>query len=206
MINYNIEDNHDTTFEQFKLYFQRWYHAETGTCINMFPMLEYTHLSTIVFAPTNIKRVITARKRLRKGESDEVTISLMKYGSRARPLSCIVLYNLYMDYRVYPSVRETWLITPAFKTRSHRDTSNYRSIIVTYMMSTIMEKVVYGYCRVRFWQGYLFLFNACLWQTHPWFASHMEFFDKMTQRTNVGWWVIFVRASTVHHLASVFRN
>ncbi|CAH8460438.1 unnamed protein product [Schistosoma rodhaini] len=193
IVNGRIIDDPDIICEEFSQYFSQCYNARTESCINTFPMLTCRHLSKIDFVPSNIKQAITALKKSYDGGPDGIPSSFVKYGSREFPLFCLKLFNLSMEYGAYPSAWKTSLITPRFKTGSRSDIANYRPINLTSVLSRTMEKIVHK-------QLLSFLLSANLispsqhgfMTKRSCFTSHLEFFDQITQRRDVGQSVIIL--------------
>lgn len=143
-------------------------------------MLVSKYLFKIDSISTNIKQVIAALKKSYDGRPDGIPSSLLKYGSREFPLSCLKLFSLYMDFGVYPSVQKTSLITPRFKLGSCSGIANYSPINLTSVISSTKEKNL---------QTAISLSSS---SKRPCIASHLEFFDQITQRTDVGQPVIIL--------------
>ncbi|VDP19416.1 unnamed protein product [Schistosoma margrebowiei] len=121
IVNESIVNDPNTICEQFSKHFSQCYKTGTESSIITFPILTTRHLSKIDFITSNIKQAIAALKKSYDGGPDGIPTSFVKYGSREYPLFCLKLFNLSMEYGIYPSVWKTSLITPRFITGSRSD-------------------------------------------------------------------------------------
>ncbi|CAH8437845.1 unnamed protein product [Schistosoma bovis] len=193
IVNGSIVNDPNTICEQFSKKFSQCYKTRTESSIISFPMLTSRHLSKIDFTPSNIKQAITTLKKSYDGGPDGIPTSFVKYGSKEFPLFCLKLFNLSMEYGTYPSAWKTSLITPRFKTGPRSDIINYRPINLTSVLSRTMEKIIHK-------QLLSFLLSASLispsqhgfMTKRSCFTSHLEFFDQITQRRDVGQSVIIL--------------
>lgn len=101
-----------------------------------------TKLSSIIFTPTLVKRVIGRIKGKSKGGPDNIPPQFFKQciNQLASPLAFI--FNKCMDTNYIPPVWLQAYITPIFKKGDPTDPQNYRPIALTCTICKIMETVI----------------------------------------------------------------
>ena len=99
-------------------------------------------LSSIIFTPTLVKRVIKRINGKAKGGPDDIPPLIFKrfITQLASPLSFI--FNSCMENNYIPPVWLQAYLTPIFKKGNQTDPHNYRSIARTCTFCKIMETII----------------------------------------------------------------
>jgi hypothetical protein len=99
-------------------------------------------LSTIIFTPTLVKRVIRQINGKAKGGPDDIPPLFYKQCCNQLSSPLAFIFNQCMNHGYLPPVWLQAFITPIFKKGDPTDPNNYRPIALTCTMCKIMETVI----------------------------------------------------------------
>ena len=100
---------------------------------------DHTKLSSIIFTPTLVKRVISRINGKAKGGPDDIPPVLFKHCSNQLASPLAFIFNKCMENNYIPPVWLRAYITPIYKKGITTDPQNYRPTALTCTMCKIME-------------------------------------------------------------------